>query len=120
MQKRTKLQNLKRFIKIGIAVGLLVVLIVLGVFVKSKQTFENSNTKKWLNLSPTQQIDTVHKVVSDVDDMDLLLDCVTKIANLPDSDTMDIRDAVALCYNGIKMSIETLPEGLEKNDAKEE
>ena len=106
MQKRTKIQSLKRIIKIGIATLILVVLIVLGLFVKSNRTFENSNMKKWSELSESQQIDAVYKVVSDVDDMGLLLNCVTKIADLPDSERMDVRDAISLCYNGIKINIE--------------
>ena len=118
MQKRTKIQKIKRLLKIGIAAGIFALLFVLGLFVKINYTFENSNMKKWLVLSTNQQINTVHKIALDVDDMDLLLDCVTKIANLPDSENMNIRDAVSLCYNGIKINAGKSSENSESNDNK--
>ena len=60
--------------------------------------------KKWLELSDEQQIKTLKRVVKKSDNDDLLIQCVTKIAELPDSEKMDIRDAVVLCYNGIKIN----------------
>lgn len=116
MRKRTKIQKIKRLLKIGIATGILVLLFVLGLFVKINYTFENSNMKKWLGLSDTQRINTVRRVVANADDMDLLLNCVTKIANLPDSENMNIRDAVSLCYNGMKINAEKSSENSESND----
>ena len=107
MSKTTKIQRLKRFVKISVACCVLILLVVLGFFVKHIYTFENSNMKKWLSLSEQQQILTVKRVISDFDALensDLLIQCITKIALLPDSERMDIRDAASLCYNGIKIN----------------
>ena len=106
MAKRTKIQIIKRIIKIGIAIGVLIVLILLGFFVKYNHTFEKSDMTKWLVLSEKQRIATIHRVEPNPDDIDLLIKCVTKIAQLPDSDKMDIRDAIAICYSGMKTNSE--------------
>ena len=117
MQERSKIQGLKRIIKISIAMLIIAVLVILGLFVKNARTFENSSMDRWLVLSESQQIDAVYKVAPEFDDdMGLLLNCVTKIARIPDSGSMNIRDAISLCYNGMKINSETLTEGLENND----
>jgi len=104
MPKKSKTRLIKRILKISIAGIVVLVLIVLGFFVNRTYTFENSNMKKWLELSDEQQIKTLKRVVKKSDNDDLLIQCVTKIAELPDSEKMDIRDAVVLCYNGIKIN----------------
>lgn len=104
MTKKTKLQLIKRFIKISIIVCVLFTFIVLGFFIKPSHTFENSSMKKWSKLTRKQQIETIEHVVKDSENQDLLLNCVSKIAALPKSNEMQIRDATVLCYNGIKLN----------------
>ena len=36
--------------------------------------------------------------------MDLMMLCMNKIADLPDSSEMIIQSAASLCYNGIKLN----------------
>lgn len=108
MAKKTKLRIIKRLIKITIAICVLIALVFLGFFVKYNYTFENSDMSKWLTLSENQRFSTLRRVIPDHDiDQNLLIQCVTKIAELPDSDKMDIRDAIALCYSGIKTNTNT-------------
>lgn len=104
MSEITKIRLIKRILKISIAGIVIILLIFLGFFVQYNYTFENSNMKKWLVLSEQQREKTLYKIVPDTADKDLLIQCVTKIANLPDSEKMDIRDGVVLCYNGIKIN----------------
>ena len=102
---RTKLQRIKYVIKITIVCVLLFLFVVLGFCVKHTYTFENSSIKKWTILTESQRIATLKRIIPDApQDMDLLIQCITKIAQLPDSGTMDIRDGAALCYNGIKLN----------------
>ena len=107
MPKRTKIQQIKLFIKISIVVCVLGIFLVLGFFVKPIRTFEKSPMKKWLTLSEQEQITTVQNIVPNVENQDLLIQCITKIANLPDSNKMIIHDAAVLCYNGIKLNMES-------------
>lgn len=107
MPKRTKIQQIKLFIKISIVVCVLGIFLVLGFFVKPIRTFEKSPMKKWLTLSEQEQITTVQNIVPNAENQDLLIQCITKIANLPDSNKMIIHDAAVLCYNGIKLNMES-------------
>ena len=107
MTKKTKLQLIKRFIKISIVVGVVFIFVVLGFFVKPSPTFEKASMKKWAKLTKKQQIETIEHVVKDSENRDLLLECVSKIAALPKSGEMQIRDATVLCYNGIKLNSES-------------
>ena len=104
MTQSKKIQQIKLFIKISIVICVLCVFVVLGFFVKPIRTFENANMKKWLNLSEQERIITVQRIVPNVEDQSLLIDCVTKIAELPNSNDMIIHDSTVLCYNGIKQN----------------
>jgi len=102
--KRTKIQKIKRAIKIMLASFLIMLLVVLGIFVRPVRTFEGSHLPRWLTLSDSQRIATLHKVVHSSDNDDLIIQCVSKIASFPDSDEMIIRYAISFCYNGIKLN----------------
>nr|MBQ0091614.1 hypothetical protein [Candidatus Enterousia merdequi] len=107
MTKKTKIQIIKTFIKISIVVFVLLVFIVLGLFVKPQQHFEDYNMKKWSEITPEQQLDIITNITNATENTDVMIACVSKIARLPDSEDMQIRDAVALCYTGIKLNVET-------------
>ena len=104
MTHKNKIQTLKLFIKISIVCCVLVIFILFGFFIKPVRTFENANMKKWLTLSEQDKILTIQRVVPNAENQDLLIDCITKISNLANSNEMIIRDATVLCYNGIKFS----------------
>jgi len=104
MTQSKKLQHIKLFIKTLIIVCVFGIFVILGFFVKPIRTFENANMKKWLNLSEQEQLTTLQRVVHNAEDQALLIDCVTKIAELPNSQDMIIHDAIVLCYNGIKQN----------------
>ena len=104
MTQKTKIQQIKLFIKISIVVCVLFVFIVLGFFVKPMRTFESSNMKKWVILSEQEKITTLQHIMPNVENQELLISCINKISSLPNSDDMIVRDAAALCYNGIKLN----------------
>ena len=106
MTYRTKIQKIKLFIKISIIVVVMATFVVLGFFIKPDQYFENSNMKKWSLLSDAQKINTLNNILKDDSNQELLIQCIDKIATLPDSGEMQIRDATALCYNGIQLNSE--------------
>ena len=108
--KKTKFQKIKRFIKISVASGLLVLFVFLGFFVKYKHSFENSNMGKWGVLSDVQRIETLQKIIPNIENQDLLLACMNKIASLPESSNMIIQSAASLCHNGIKLNSVSDPE----------
>ena len=105
-KKKTKIQQIKRVIKISVASGLILLFIILGFFVQyTNRTYENSNMKKWKKLTDSQKTTTLNYIVKNNPDSELMLACMDKISTLPDANEMMIRDAAALCYNGIKLNI---------------
>lgn len=104
MTQKTKIQQIKLFIKIFIIVCILFAFVVLGFFVKPTRTFENSHIKKWTTLSEQEKITTLQHLIPNAENQELLINCINKISKLPDSDNMIVRDAAALCYNGIKLN----------------
>lgn len=102
MTQNTRIQNIKLFIKSSIIVSVLFVFIVLGIFIRPNFTFENSRVKKWQVLDEQQRISTLNRVIKNADNQELLFQCVDKIASLPNSNEMLIRDAIAICYSGIQ------------------
>lgn len=114
-QKKTKIQQIKRVIKIAVASSLVLLLVVLGFFVQyTNQTYENTNMKKWKKLTDSQKITTLNYVVKHNPDSELMLACMNKISTLSDANEMMVRDAAALCYNGIKLNTESNAEPNEK------
>jgi len=100
--KTNKIIKIKNFIKIIVASILCVLLVFLTFFVKHNDNIsENSIVNKWVDLSDIQRVKILQHIVPEMNDNDLLIDCVNKIASLPDSENMIIRTAVSLCYNGI-------------------
>lgn len=104
MTKKTRFQKIKLFLKISIVVCILFAFVVLGFFVKPTRTFENSNMKKWAGLSEQEKITTLQHIIPNAENQELLINCVNKISALPDSDNMIVRNAAALCYNGMKIN----------------
>lgn len=106
-KKKTKIQQIKRVIKITVASGLLLLFVILGFFVQyTNKTYENANMKNWKKLTDSQKITTLNYIVKNNPDSELMLSCMNKISTLPDANEMMVRDAAALCYNGIKLNIE--------------
>ncbi len=102
--KKTKFQKIKRFIKISVASGLVMLFVFLGFFVKHKRSLENANMGKWIALTDTQRIETLQKIIPNIENQDLLLACMNKIATLPESSDMIIQSAASLCHAGIKLN----------------
>ncbi|MBR3510911.1 MAG: hypothetical protein IKN73_02515 [Alphaproteobacteria bacterium] len=100
-------RKIRRFIKISVALVIVFLLIISAFFVQHSRTFENNSLSKWSQITDTQRISTLERIVKESENQDLIISCVTKIAQLPDSNEMIIRDAISLCYNGIKLNRNT-------------
>lgn len=100
----SKTRKIKRVIKIAVATAIIFIAVILAFFVQHTHTFENSHMKKWLKITDTERIATIERIVKESENQELIIACVTKISELPDSNEMIIRDAISLCYNGIKLN----------------
>ena len=104
MSHSEHIKKIKLFIKVFIVTVIIILLVVLGFFVNHTYNYENGNMKKWLTLTEQQKIDTMNSIVGMSENQELLISCVDKIAQLEESEKMNIKSATAICYNGIKLN----------------
>ncbi|MBP5363973.1 MAG: hypothetical protein J6Y49_01325 [Alphaproteobacteria bacterium] len=84
--------------------GIAVLLAVFFIFFHTQRSNDLSvgNLKNWASASADQRIATARVVTaSDDANIDLIVACVSKMATLPDSHEMIVRDAISLCHTGI-------------------
>ncbi len=84
--------------------GIAVLLAVFFVFFHTQQSNDLAagNLKNWASASNDQRAATTRVIVaSDEANIDLIVACVNKMATLPDSHEMIVRDAISLCHTGI-------------------
>lgn len=95
---------LKRYLKFFIGVAVLILFIIVFFFAMRSSDLESGNLKQWRGADLTRRTAAAQILSASDEDVDLLVQCVDKIASLPESGNMAIRDAVALCYTGIQVN----------------
>lgn len=95
---------IKKYLKFIIGIAVLVLAIIVFAFAMRTSDLENSNLKKWLSADLTRRTAAAQILSASDENLDLLVQCVDKIATLPESGDMAVRDAVALCYTGIQVN----------------
>ena len=94
---------IKKYFKILIGVAVLLLCTCLFFFVQRAADLENGNLRNWAAASGDSRIAAV-KILTGADDhIDLMVACLNKMATLPDSGEMPVRDAAELCYAGIRL-----------------
>lgn len=94
---------IKRYIKL--IIGIFTILFVFCVFIFSQKSvhLESKNLRHWRSVSDDQRASIVQVMIASDENLDLIVQCVNKISTLPESSGMAIRDAVELCFLGIKL-----------------
>ena len=95
---------IKKYLKfvIGTAV-LLGFFFVFFTFARGGQALETGQLKHWRAASETRRAAAVRVLVASDENLDGIVACVSKIADLPDSSDMAVRDAVELCFVGYQL-----------------
>ncbi len=95
---------IKKYFKILIGIAALILVFV--VFVLSQQragNLESGALKDWRAAALDRRV-AAAKILSGSDaHSELIVQCIDKIAALPDSGEMAVRDAASLCYTGIQL-----------------
>lgn len=94
---------LKNYLKFFIGIAVLIMAIVIFFIAQGVNDLESANLKKWRSADVERRIATVQILIASDEHSELLVQCVDKIASLPDSGEMAVKDAVSLCYTGIKL-----------------
>lgn len=95
---------IKKYLKFFIGIAVLILVIIVFAFAMRTSDLENANLKKWRSSDLTRRMTAVQILSASDENLELLVQCVDKIATLPDSGDMAVRDAVALCYTGIQVN----------------
>ena len=80
---------------------------MLGLFlfvqIQKNGDLESKNLHSWQKASLNDRAAAVKILTASEENTDLIIQCVDKIATLPDSAEMTVRDATELCFMGIKL-----------------
>lgn len=94
---------IKKSLKVFIGVVALIMFLVVAYMALNNSALENGSLKKWRAAALNQRVAAVKILTASDENTDLIVACVDKIAALPDSGTMAIRDAVSLCHSGVQL-----------------
>lgn len=94
---------IKKYLKLFIGIGVLILVIVVFFFAQQSSDLENGTLKNWVAASAERRATAVQILTASDAHKDLITQCVDKIASLPDSGEMAVRDAVSLCYTGVQL-----------------
>ncbi|HBP26663.1 MAG TPA: hypothetical protein DD611_01600 [Alphaproteobacteria bacterium] len=97
------MKNVKLILKLFIGVAALLLVMVVFSCTLRKGNLETDSLKAWRGASLDRRAAAVRMLTATDDDTELMVACVDKIATLPDSGEMAVRDAVSLCYTGAQI-----------------
>lgn len=94
---------IKKYLKF--VIGVLVLLVAVLVFVQTRNTtrLEDGRLKEWVVATESRKVSAIKILTASDADLGLLVKCVNKMAGLPDSGEMYVRDAAELCFMGIQL-----------------
>ncbi len=97
------IKPLKTFLKIFLGVGVLVLVVVVFSVAMRSSDLENGTLKDWRAAPTDRRVAAAQMITASDSNLDVLVACVDKIASLPDSGEMAIRDALSLCDTGLQL-----------------
>lgn len=93
----------KKYLKLIIGIAVLVFVIIMFSMTQRGGDLENGNLRNWL-AAPIERRAAAAKILSGSDQhTELIMQCIDKIASLPESGEMAVRDAASLCYTGVQL-----------------
>lgn len=93
----------KKYFKLFIGVAVLILVIIVFFFAQRSGTLETGTLKDWRAAPMDRRISAAQIMTGAGDNIELMVACVDKMAKLPDSGEMAVRDAMSLCNTGVKL-----------------
>ena len=93
----------KKYFKLFVGIGVLILVLVVFFFAQRSNSLETGLLKDWRSASMDRRIAAGQIMTGADKDIDLLVACIDKMATLPDSGEMAVRDAASLCYTGMQL-----------------
>ena len=93
----------KKYLKFFVGIGVLILAIFVFVQTQKTTALESGQLKNWRSASVQRRVAAVKVLTASENNLELMVKCVDKIATLPDSGDMPVRDAVELCFVGMQL-----------------
>lgn len=95
---------IKKYFKIFIGIAALVLVFVVFTMTQQRSTtLESGTLKDWRAAALDRRMASAQILVGGEENTELIMQCIDKIAALPDSGEMAIKDAASLCYTGMQL-----------------
>lgn len=94
---------LKKHLVFFIGIAVLVAVFLVFINTRASTALESGKLQNWKSATISRKVSAVKILTASDVDTTLLVQCVDKIAGLPDSQEMYVRDATELCFMGIKL-----------------
>ncbi|MBO5705050.1 MAG: hypothetical protein J6R99_03475 [Alphaproteobacteria bacterium] len=94
---------IKKYLKLFIGIGALILVLVVFFFAQRSSALEGGSLQEWRGASVDQRVSAAQILTGADTNIDLLVACIDKMATLPDSAEMAVRDAASLCQTGIQL-----------------
>lgn len=94
---------IKKYLKFFIGVAVLVMVLIVFFFAQHSSDLETGTLKDWRAAALDRRVAAAQILTGADEDIDLLVACVDKMAQLADSGEMAVRDATSLCHTGIQL-----------------
>ena len=94
---------IKKYFKVFIGAAVLILVIMVFFFSQRSTSLETGTLKDWQVATVDRRNSAIQILTGAEKDVEILVACVDKMATLPDSSKMAVRDAAALCYTGLQL-----------------
>jgi hypothetical protein len=95
--------TLKKYIKLFIGIAAIILFAVVFFFLNKAADLESGGMKHWKTASVERRAAAVSILTGTDENSELMVRCLDKIATLPDSADMSVRDAASLCMMGVRL-----------------
>lgn len=94
---------IKKYLKLFICIAAIILTIIVFFLSQRGSSLESGVLKKWLAASDGARAAAVRVLTASDLNTDMIVACVTKMAQLPESAEFAVSDAVRLCNMGIQL-----------------
>lgn len=97
------MHKLKTHFKLAVGIAVIILVAVTFFFLNKSSNLENGNLRHWAASSAERRVAAVKILTGSEEHTELMAACMNKMASLPDSAEMPVRDAASLCFTGIQL-----------------
>jgi uncharacterized membrane protein len=94
---------IKKHLKLLIGIAAVLMILVGVAAIMRSGNLESGSMRQWMTASADRRAAAVKILTGTEEHSELMVACLDKIASLPDSSDMPVKDATTLCFMGIQL-----------------